>query len=163
MSAIQGSTLDDFSAAPAPIGEGQIFATTPYPTQSSYVDGFEAMSTNGHNSPLPYSVAQNEGAASPNFHSAVQASRPANVPPSTASNRRATIDENRGKFRCRRCRVSFVQKQGLNRHEKDKHGLRNTCFFCTSFKWPSGRKYLFRRHLEQHHPEQDPEAVLAYF
>jgi len=150
-------------AAPALIDEESTCFMTSNQVLPGYVNSFAKMLTNGHGSPLPCLVHQNEGAASPNSQSAAQANHPVIVAPSTASNQRAAVDENRSKLRCRRCGASFFQRQALNRHKKDKHRPRNICPFCKSFRWPSGRKYLFRRHLEQRHPEQNTEEVLAYF
>ena len=122
-----------------------------------YIDGSAEISTIGHGSSLPYSVHHIEEAASPNFQSAVQASYPVIVASSISSNQLAPVDAMSETFWCHICGVGFVQKQGLNRHNRDKHIPRNICPLCERYEWSSGRRYLFLRHLERHHPE----AVLA--
>ncbi len=148
----------DSSTATVHIDERSMYPATSRQAHWGYVDGFAETSTNGHGSSLPYSVHQNEEAASPNFQSAVQASRPVIDPSSIASNQVAPVDEISGTFWCPICGVSFVQRQGLNRHNRDKHSPRNICPLCERYEWSSGRRYLFHKHLERHHPE----AVLAY-
>lgn len=59
----------------------------------------------------------------------------------------------RRNFWCRSCNVDFAQKQGLNRHNKDRHSPRNVCAHCGMFEWTEGRQYRFRRHLQECHPE----------
>ncbi|KAF8267344.1 hypothetical protein EI94DRAFT_1337031 [Lactarius quietus] len=111
------------------------------------LNGFAEMPENGHSSPPPYH--QNEGEASSDLLSAVQA-----PPFASESDQGAPVDEDPDQLRCHTCNVSFVQRQALNRHNKDKHSPRNICSLCGTFTWSSGRRYLFLRHLESHHPEE---------
>lgn len=55
-------------------------------------------------------------------------------------------------YQCRFCRVSFAQRQGLTRHSKDMHSPKNRCDFCVKFTWPQGRRYVYRKHLQEEHP-----------
>ncbi|KAH9010192.1 hypothetical protein EDB85DRAFT_1307126 [Lactarius pseudohatsudake] len=55
-------------------------------------------------------------------------------------------------YQCSSCYVSFVQRQGLTRHSKDKHKPKKRCGFCVEFTWPQGRRYIYRRHLREEHP-----------
>ncbi|KAH8995878.1 hypothetical protein EDB86DRAFT_1070649 [Lactarius hatsudake] len=55
-------------------------------------------------------------------------------------------------YQCDSCYVSFVQRQGLTRHSKDKHKPKKRCGFCVDFTWPQGRRYIYRRHLREEHP-----------
>ncbi|KAN0141076.1 hypothetical protein V8E53_000832 [Lactarius tabidus] len=53
---------------------------------------------------------------------------------------------------CSSCCVRFSQRQGLLRHNKDKHEAKKRCDFCEEFTWPRGRRYVYRRHLQEVHP-----------
>ena len=152
MAAFQGSAMDS-DAETILTSEGLNRQRNPHQLLSGYVDGFAEMSRNGHVTPLPYSVRQHKGEALSDSQSAFQASSPVIVTPSITSNRGASVDGIPCNFRCRTCGVNFVQRQGLNRHEKDKHRQRKTCPLCSSYTWPSGRRYLLLRHLEKHRPE----------
>ncbi|KAN0141091.1 hypothetical protein V8E53_000847 [Lactarius tabidus] len=55
---------------------------------------------------------------------------------------------------CSSCCVSFSQSQGLTRHNKDKHEPKKRCDFCEEFTWPRGRRYVYRRHLLEVHPDE---------
>ncbi|KAH9031187.1 hypothetical protein EDB84DRAFT_176514 [Lactarius hengduanensis] len=162
VAAIQESPMDSSAATVYTDERVDADGRLTYPMTShqalwGYVDGFAWMSTNDHGSSLPYSLHQNEEAASPNFQSAVQVSHPVMVASSIASSQVAPVDQISRTLWCSICRISFSQRQGLNRHNRDKHTPRNTCPLCETYEWSSGRRYLFLRHLERHHPE----AVLA--
>jgi len=149
MTAIPGSTTDS-SSATVRIGE---YSTTYRQVFSGDVEGSTEGSMTGHDPPLPFSVSQNEGEAYPNLQSEVQESYSEIAAPSNAANEDRQVDANLGSFRCRTCGDRFVQKQGRNRHERDKHEPQMICRLCGQYVFSSGRKYLFRRHLEKHHPE----------
>ncbi|KAI9454306.1 hypothetical protein BJY52DRAFT_1392353 [Lactarius psammicola] len=152
MAAIQESPIDP-TTANVHINEGSMYPpATSHQALCGYVDGFAGMSMNGHGSSLPYSGHQIEETASPNFQSAIQASHPAIVASSIASNQVTPVDELSRTFWCHICGVGFVQRQGFNRHNRDKHTPRNICPLCERYEWSSGRRYLFLRHLERHHP-----------
>ena len=53
---------------------------------------------------------------------------------------------------CPLCDIRFTQSQVLNRHMKDKHGDKESCAYCSNFKWSRGRPYTYRRHLRVKHP-----------
>ncbi|KAI9443696.1 hypothetical protein BJY52DRAFT_1420864 [Lactarius psammicola] len=57
------------------------------------------------------------------------------------------------RYQCGFCCASFSQRQGLTRHSKDKHGPKERCSFCVEFTWSKGRRYVYRRHLQEEHPE----------
>ncbi|KAH9171136.1 hypothetical protein EDB89DRAFT_2071044 [Lactarius sanguifluus] len=153
--AIQESPVDS-SAATIHIDEGLMYSKTFPQALWGYVDAFPGMSTNDHGPSLPYTVHQNEEAASPNFQSALQTGHPV-ITSSIASSQVASVDEISGTLWCPICGIGFSQRQGLNRHNRDKHTPRNTCHLCGTYEWSPGRRYMFLRHLERHHPE----AVLA--
>ncbi|KAF8267339.1 hypothetical protein EI94DRAFT_1801820 [Lactarius quietus] len=125
-----------------------------------YTDGSAEMSGNSHGSTLP-SLHQDEGEASSNFQSAVQANLPVVATPSFASDQGALVDGDPDQSRCYPCDVSFGQKKALNRHNKDRHTPRNICPLCGTFTWSSGRNYLFPRHLMKCHPEDARAYDLA--
>lgn len=56
-------------------------------------------------------------------------------------------------YQCSICRLSFSQRQGLTRHNKDTHLPKKRCAFCTNFAWSQGRRYIYRKHLEEEHPD----------
>ncbi|KAI9436358.1 hypothetical protein H4582DRAFT_470019 [Lactarius indigo] len=163
MAAIQGSPMDSGAARPATVytdeqaGERLTYPATSCQALWGYVDGFAGISTNDHGSSLPYSLHRNVEAASPSSQSALQVGSPVIVASSVASSQVSPVDEISGTFWCPICSISFSQRQGLNRHNRDKHTPRNICSLCERYEWSSGRRYLFLRHLERYHPE----AVLA--
>lgn len=55
-------------------------------------------------------------------------------------------------YQCASCCVIFSQRQGLTRHNKDKHEPKKRCDFC-EFTWPRGRRYVYRGHLQEEHPD----------
>ncbi|KAH9024148.1 hypothetical protein EDB85DRAFT_2277667 [Lactarius pseudohatsudake] len=57
---------------------------------------------------------------------------------------------------CSLCKIGFSQSQVLSRHKKDKHELKESCSFCTSFKWSRGRPYLYKKHLRMRHFQNTP-------
>jgi hypothetical protein len=61
------------------------------------------------------------------------------------------------RFSCNDCGAKYVQRQGLNRHRREKHKP-NLCMYCGA-KW--GRPYEFRDHLEKHHPDVDRDMALG--
>ncbi|KAH9170767.1 hypothetical protein EDB89DRAFT_1233835 [Lactarius sanguifluus] len=147
--AIQEPPVDS-SVATIHIDERLMYPKTFPQVLWGYVDAFPGMSTNDHGSSLPYTVHQNEEAASPIFQSAPQTGHPviiSSVP----------VDDISGTSWCPICGISFSQRQGLNRHNRDKHTPRNICHLCGTYEWSPGRRYMFLRHLERHHPK----AVLA--
>ncbi|KAH8995869.1 hypothetical protein EDB86DRAFT_1070294 [Lactarius hatsudake] len=150
--AIHESPVDS-SASTIHIDERLMYPTTFPQALWGHVDGFPEMSTNDHGSSLPYSV---EEAASPNFLSTLQTSRPV-ITSSIPSNQVVPVDDISGTLWCPICGISFSQRQGLNRHYRDKHTPRNTCHLCGTYEWSPGRRYMFLRHLKRRHPE----AVLA--
>ncbi|KAN0141093.1 hypothetical protein V8E53_000849 [Lactarius tabidus] len=71
----------------------------------------------------------------------------------TTPNRTTGVEEMVEKpYQCHFCRVSFSQRQGLTRHSKDKHSPKNRCGFCVKFTWSKGRRYVYRKHLQEEHP-----------
>ena len=81
------------------------------------------------------------------------------VSASTPSQLCTTLDRNTGieemaekPYQCRFCRVTFAQRQGLTRHSKDRHSPKNRCDFCVEFTWSQGRRYIYRKHLQEEHP-----------
>ncbi|KAF8267348.1 hypothetical protein EI94DRAFT_1337412 [Lactarius quietus] len=150
MAVTQGFTMYSSAATVSTVEH----PTTPLQVLSGDVNGFAEMSMTSPSSPLPYFVHKNEGGVSPNLRSEVQANHPADVAPSFVLDQGASVDKDPDHLRCYRCNVGFGQRQALNRHSKDKHSPRYICPHCEIFTWSSGRKYLFRKHLEDHHPEQ---------
>jgi len=145
-----GSATTDSIAATALIDE---YPSTPHQVLSGDVNGFAEVSMTDHGSHLPYSVRQNEGEALPNLQLAFQESYPEISVPSIAWNQDRHVEANSGRFRCRACGARFSQKQGLNRHKRDKHSRKMFCRICKKYIFSSGRRYLFIRHLEKQHPE----------
>ncbi|KAH9011917.1 hypothetical protein EDB84DRAFT_1444940 [Lactarius hengduanensis] len=85
----------------------------------------------------------------------VASSIPTSVPPSQG--RIADTTERREtKTWCSLCKIGFSQSQVLGRHKKDKHELKESCSFCTSFKWSRGRPYLYKKHLRMRHFQNTP-------
>ena len=156
MAAFRGTAMDS-NASSVLTDEGLSRHTNPHQPLSGYLDGLTEMPRNGHVYSLSYFGRQHEGGTSPDSRSGVQVNDPVIVTPPITSNQGTPVDGIPRNFRCRTCGVRFVQKQGLNRHKKDKHKRRETCLLCNSYTWSSGRRYLFFRHLEKDHPE----AVLA--
>ena len=70
--------------------------------------------------------------------------------------RRVSAHRKSKKYWCHTCDTGFTQKQGFNRHNKDKHSQQNPCPYCSDFKSSPGRKYLFKMHLETKHPGAAP-------
>ncbi|KAH8976774.1 hypothetical protein EDB92DRAFT_1108538 [Lactarius akahatsu] len=75
-------------------------------------------------------------------------------PPSQLCTQRGTEVENTTKklYECSFCNLKFAQRQGLKRHKKDKHEPKQGCSFCAQFTWSQGRRYVYRRHLQEEHP-----------
>jgi len=66
------------------------------------------------------------------------------------------VTEHRARYRCKICGEGFAQPQGVRRHHLEKHEPR-LCPHCHTFKW--ARRYLFKKHLKEVHPDVDPEAA----
>lgn len=66
---------------------------------------------------------------------------------------RGTSEEETAKemHQCSSCCVTFSQRQGLLRHNKDKHEAKKRCDFCEEFTWPRGRRYVYQRHIQEVH------------
>ncbi len=64
-------------------------------------------------------------------------------------------------YQCSSCCVSFSQRQGLTRHNKDKHEPKERCSFCVEFTWSQGRRYVYRKHLREEHPDVVMPSVSA--
>ena len=60
-------------------------------------------------------------------------------------------------FWCGICGDRFTQSQVRDRHFRAKHKP-SWCIFCDA---PWSRSYLYRVHLERHHPDVDIDAVLG--
>jgi hypothetical protein len=60
-------------------------------------------------------------------------------------------------FLCDSCHKKFKQRQGLNRHYREKHKPR-WCMFCDT---NCSRAYLYRVHLEKCHPDVDLDPILG--
>lgn len=143
-----------------PIGK-----TSPYPTTAYESLGGCIVPGTGTTSSLVHDlkptiirsvpVHRNETAASPNLLSTSQleASYHTMASSSVASIRDSTVRRNRGTYSCHTCNANFVQRQGFNRHNRDKHEPRNICPHCRVFTWSPGRNYLFTKHLEIDHQE----------
>jgi hypothetical protein len=64
----------------------------------------------------------------------------------------------RVRYQCEFCHKDFVQKQGVIRHQREKHDP-NYCPHCPTFSW--GRLYRFQQHLKKKHPEVDLETAVS--
>ena len=81
-------------------------------------------------------------------------------PFATSSNSRHSILKQESKkhvvrYRCEICPKEYAQRQGVRRHQREKHEP-NYCPHCPTFRW--GRLYQFKEHLEKKHPEVDFET-----
>ncbi|KAF8257593.1 hypothetical protein EI94DRAFT_1273836 [Lactarius quietus] len=92
-------------------------------------------------------VAESETSSVPSSVKTFQAST------SFEQNRTTNITATEEPNFCHLCGVSFTQPQVFRRHLKDKHGNKESCTHCSSFKWSRGRPYLYRRHLKLKHPQ----------
>ncbi|KAF8262175.1 hypothetical protein EI94DRAFT_1744165 [Lactarius quietus] len=72
----------------------------------------------------------------------------------TSSKQRAK--QHRVRYRCNICRKEFAQRQGVRRHQLEKHEP-NHFPHCPTFSW--GRLYHFKQHLKKKHPEVDLETA----
>ncbi|KAH8989383.1 hypothetical protein EDB86DRAFT_2943797 [Lactarius hatsudake] len=90
--------------------------------------------------------------AAPSFGHQVR--RFANTVAFTPPSSRVSVRRNSKKYLCDipRCSSGFAQRQGLNRHIKDRHLRRIRCPYCSDFEWSEGRFYLFKSHLRKMHP-----------
>ncbi|KAH9171141.1 hypothetical protein EDB89DRAFT_1175857 [Lactarius sanguifluus] len=147
IAAIEEPILDT-RAATFPIGEMLVDPATARETLGEYIvpgNGITSSSAHYYGST---SVYLNEDASPLGFTSAGRAGRH----PVASSIRVARAGRNRTRFSCRVCNVGFVQRQGLNRHNRDKHQPRNICPHCGVFKWSPARHYLLTKHFERDHP-----------
>ncbi|KAH9170765.1 hypothetical protein EDB89DRAFT_1975688 [Lactarius sanguifluus] len=149
---IQEPTMET-SSPTVPIGETLVDPATARKTLGVPGNGITSPSVYYHSSTIPHSIHRNEDVALLDFISASQAGRHPIASSSIASSIRvAQAGRNRSRFSCRACDVGFVQKQALNRHNRDKHQPRNICPHCGVFKWSPARRYLFTKHFERDHP-----------
>ncbi|KAH8991493.1 hypothetical protein EDB92DRAFT_660250 [Lactarius akahatsu] len=143
----------DASTATVPIGEMLVDPATARETLGVPGNGITSSSVYYHSSAIPHSIHRNKDAALLNFISANQSGRHPIASSSIASSIRvARAGRNRSRFSCHACDVGFVQRQGLNRHNRDKHRPQNICPHCGVFKWSPARRYLFTKHFERDHP-----------
>ncbi|KAH9024142.1 hypothetical protein EDB85DRAFT_280513 [Lactarius pseudohatsudake] len=152
IAAIRELSLDT-SAATVPIGEMLVDSATARETLGvPGNDGVTSSSVYCHGSVIPHSIRRNEDAPQLDFILTSQAGRHPIASSSIASSTRvARPGRNRSRFSCHACDLSFVQRQGLNRHNRDKHRPRNICPHCGVFKWSPARRYLFTKHFERDH------------
>jgi hypothetical protein len=75
---------------------------------------------------------------------------------------RFLADRDRKKYWCQPCEIGFSQKQGINRHNKDRHLRRNLCPYCREFEWSPGRHDKWDAHLEKNHPDAAAPKVLKF-
>lgn len=61
-------------------------------------------------------------------------------------------------YPCKICGKVYAQPQGVTRHHREAHQTCK-CMYCDDFKW--GRRYQFRKHLEEQHPDVDPGSILG--
>ncbi|KAH8995870.1 hypothetical protein EDB86DRAFT_1070424 [Lactarius hatsudake] len=143
----------DASTATVPIGETLVVPATAHETLGVPGNGITSSSVYFHSSVIPHSIHRNKDAALLDFVSASQAGRRPIASSSIVSSIRvARAGRNRSRFSCHACDVGFVQRQALNRHNRDKHQPRNICPHCGVFKWSPARRYLFTKHFERDHP-----------
>ncbi|KAH9056763.1 hypothetical protein EDB87DRAFT_1170391 [Lactarius vividus] len=138
------------STTTVPIGEMLVDPATARETLG--VPGCDIMSSSVyyHSSTIPHSLHRNKDV---DFISASHAGRhPITSSFIASSTRVARAGRNHTRFSCHVCDVSFVQRQGLNRHNRDKHQPRNICPHCGVFEWSPARHYLFTKHFERDHP-----------
>ncbi len=138
-----------------PVDEMLVDPATACETLGGYIfpeNGVTSSSVHNHSSTIPHSVHQNEDAAPLDFLPAGQASRHPMASSSVATIWVAPAGRNRRRFSCPVCDVGFVQRQGLNRHNRDKHQPWNICPHCGVFKWSSARHYLYTKHIKRDHP-----------
>jgi len=62
------------------------------------------------------------------------------------------------KYTCNICLKTYSQKQGVRRHQREKHNA-SLCMHCYSFEY--GRPYRYKEHLRKHHPDVDIDKALA--
>ena len=71
-----------------------------------------------------------------------------------SQNRNAGAMERREKKTwCSLSQRKFSQSQVLSRHVKDKHRVKKSCLYCSSFKWSQGRPSIYKNHLRLQHPQ----------
>ena len=78
-----------------------------------------------------------------------------------SSNSSLQPDANRGapegRYWCGICERSYIQRQGVTRHQRDVHEV-SMCMHCRDFKWR--RRHQLKEHLEEQHPDVDLAAAL---
>ncbi|KAH9032396.1 hypothetical protein EDB83DRAFT_1839722 [Lactarius deliciosus] len=144
IAAIEEPILDTRTAT-FPIGEMLVDPATARETLGEYIVSGNGITSSSAHYYSSTSVYLNEN-ASP--FAAGRAGRH----PMASSIRVARAGRNRTRFSCHVCNVGFVQKQGLNRHNRDKHQPRNICPHCGVFRWSPARHYLLTKHFETDHP-----------
>jgi len=78
-------------------------------------------------------------------------------PVASSSRRRAVACEAQGLYLCNVCGKPYAQSQGVWRHYRETHKPK-LCRHCGIFKW--GRRYLYKKHLQERHPTIDLDAAL---
>ncbi|KAH9161834.1 hypothetical protein EDB89DRAFT_694126 [Lactarius sanguifluus] len=153
---IRGSTWDG-GMAPTPLGTTTTFSPSSSQALGLHSQTYSAVwppthlpdSTLNDYSPLdPYS-SHDEAAPSLGHQVRQLSNTVASTPPSS----RVTARRGSKKYRVRciipGCSSTFAQRQGLNRHIKDRHSHWRRCPYCNDFKWPEGRSYLLTKHLKK--------------
>ncbi|KAI9429822.1 hypothetical protein H4582DRAFT_147503 [Lactarius indigo] len=143
---IRGSTCD-CGTMTTPLGTTTTFS--PSSSQALGLHSHSYLTLDDHSSLDPCST-HDEAAPSLGHHVCQLANTVGFTPPSS----RAPARRNPKKYRCiiPGCSSRFAQRQGLNRHIKDKHSQLNSCLYCGDFEWSKGRSYKFTKHLRKMHP-----------
>ena len=80
--------------------------------------------------------------------------------PRSSSRSAGTRKDSKSTYLCENCDEKFAQRQGLNRHQRERHGGNLArCIFCGVFKW--SRPYKLKEHLTRGHPELPVDIVTA--
>jgi len=69
------------------------------------------------------------------------------------------VNRHGDRYLCNICGDGFAQPQGVRRHHLEKYEPK-TCPHCHTFTW--ARRYLFKKHLREVHPDEDTEAATLY-
>ena len=64
----------------------------------------------------------------------------------------------KGEYTCHICLKIYSQKQGVRRHQREKHNA-SLCMHCYSFEY--GRPYRYKEHLRKYHPDVNIDKALA--
>jgi hypothetical protein len=151
-------------AVTLPVGKMSLYPETARESLSGYISlGTGVTSSPVHDLKPTFicsvPVHQNENAVFPNLLSTGQASHHTMESSSVSSVRDPPVRRNRRTYSCRACNANFVQRQGFNRHNRDKHQRRKICPHCRIFTWSPARNYLFTKHLERDHQEVTLQEV----